>query len=459
MQNPFNVQLHGSCDASEKAYGACIYIRSTDNQGVHHISLICSKSRVAPLKQITLPKLELCAATLLVNLCQSTSQSLKIQIDKTYFWSDSTITLHWINTPSHTLKTFVANRVAEIQTHSNPCDWKHVPTHDNPADLVSRGKTAHEFLNADIWQRGPSWLSQNDDKWPQLKLHPGEVSELRKIPEVVSFKLAIQDLSILEKYSSLKTLKGVLAYCLRFIHNSRNKNRITGPLSQAELETSELKIIQLTQSYTFSKEICDLSHNKQVDKKSGFLSLNPFLDQGILKVGGRLEYAQISENQKHPIVLPKNHHITRLIIREEHVQKMHAGTQTTLYGVREKYWPIDGRNVTRHIIRQCVTCFRVKPRGVEYLPKNRLQSNRPFLNIGVDFCGPFFIKEKRHRNRNKVKAYVAVFICFATKAVHLELVGDLITESFIGCLKRFFSRRGKSQNIYSDPLILMICSL
>ncbi|XP_033231540.1 uncharacterized protein LOC117182559, partial [Belonocnema kinseyi] len=143
-----------------------------------------------------------------------------------------------------------------------------------------------------------------------------------------------------------------------------------------------------------------------------------------------------------------------MIIREEHVQKMHACTQTTLYGVREKYWPIDGRNVTRHIIHQCVTCFRDKPRRVEYLmgnlPKNRLQSNRPFLNVGVDFCGPFFIKEKRHRNCNKVKAYVAVFICFVTKAVHLELVGDLTTESFIGCLKRFFSRRGKSQNIYSD---------
>ena len=114
---------------------------------------------------------------------------------------------------------------------------------------------------------------------------------------------------------------------------------------------------------------------------------------------------------------------------------------------------IEGRNITQHVIRQCVTCFIVKSRGFEYLmgnlPEHRLQSNLPFLNVGVDYCGPFFIKEKRHRNRNKLRAYVSVFVCFATKAVHLELVGDLTTD-FLGSLKRFFSHSGKSQRIYSD---------
>ena len=134
VQNALRFELHGFCDASEKAYGACIYLRSTDSQEKHHVSLICSKSRIAPMKQITLPKLELCAATLLISLYQSTFQSLKMQINHSYFWSDSTITLHWINTPPHTLKTFVANRIGEIQTHTKPSDWRHVPTYDNPAD-------------------------------------------------------------------------------------------------------------------------------------------------------------------------------------------------------------------------------------------------------------------------------------------------------------------------------------
>ncbi|XP_033231512.1 uncharacterized protein LOC117182525, partial [Belonocnema kinseyi] len=133
---------------------------------------------------------------------------------------------------------------------------------------------------------------------------------------------------------------------------------------------------------------------------------------------------------------------------------MDAGSQATLYGIRENYWPIDGRNVTRQINRQCITCFRAKPCGVNYimgnLPENRLFSTRPFLNVGVDYCGPFHIKEKRHRNRKKVKAYVSIYICFASKAVHLELVSDLSTEAFIGSLKRFFARRGKSKTISSD---------
>ncbi|XP_033229513.1 uncharacterized protein LOC117181054 [Belonocnema kinseyi] len=133
---------------------------------------------------------------------------------------------------------------------------------------------------------------------------------------------------------------------------------------------------------------------------------------------------------------------------------MHARINATLYSVREIFWRIDGRNTTRHIIRQCVKCFRTKPRESEYimgnLPQNRVSFFRPFVNIGVDYCGPFFIKERRHRNVTIVKTYVAVFVCQATKAVHLELASDLTTGAFPACLKRFFARRGRSQSISSD---------
>lgn len=162
----------------------------------------------------------------------------------------------------------------------------------------------------------------------------------------------------------------------------------------------------------------------------------------------------IPESQKYPIVLPKSYPVTKLIIQNEHVKRMHAGVSATLYGVRESYWPIDGRNTTRHIIRKCIKCFRAKPRESNYimgnLPKNRVSFSRPFLNVGVDFCGPFYTKEFRLRNRTKIKTYVSVFVCFATKAVHLELVNDLSTKAFISCLKRFFSRRGVSKTIQSD---------
>ena len=94
--------------------------------------------------------------------------------------------------------------------------------------------------------------------------------------------------------------------------------------------------------------------------------------------------------------MPRNHYSTRLIIREDHIKKLHAGAQTTLYGVHENYWPIDGRKVTRHVIRQCVTCLKARARGTDYimenLPENRFIPTRPFFNVEIDYCGPFYIK-------------------------------------------------------------------
>ncbi|XP_076383731.1 uncharacterized protein LOC143260976 [Megalopta genalis] len=190
-------------------------------------------------------------------------------------------------------------------------------------------------------------------------------------------------------------------------------------------------------------------------KGSRILNLNPFLDQDkLLRVGGRLRHAPLSYCQKHPLLLPHRHHITNLIIESEHLRHWHAGTQATLNAVRQIYWPIDGMRATKIVIHKCIRCFRVKPKVPAYimgdLPKNRVTRARPFQNVGVDYCGPFFIKEKKVRNRCKIKTYVAIFVCFVTKAIHLELTSDLTTESCLGAFKRFFARRGKATNIYSD---------
>ena len=142
--------MHGFCDASEKAYGACIYLRSADTQGKHHISLVCSKSRVAPVNPLILPRLELCATFLLARLYSVAKQALEIEIKRVYLWSDSTITLHWKNTEPWLLQTFVSNRIAEIQNLTRTVEWRHVPTNDNPADLVSGGQTPREFLDATL---------------------------------------------------------------------------------------------------------------------------------------------------------------------------------------------------------------------------------------------------------------------------------------------------------------------
>ena len=352
----------------------------------------------------------------------------------------------------------MSNRIAKIQKLTASCEWAHVASQDNPADLVSRGQTPQEFLDSHIWRVGPHWLSLEDTRWPQkLKFASSKVSVKRSnVDSPVCMTLTIRETNLLEKYSSMEKLTRVIANLLRFVHNVKNKkDELHGPLSQAELAASNQIIIRLVQSAAFSKEIKSLKLGEKIDAKSRLIPLNPFIDnQGILRVGGRLTHSELPEEQKHPILLPASHHITRLVIRDEHLRLKHAGTQATLYSVRENYWPLDGRNVTRKIIYDCVPCFRVKPRDPNYimgnLPLARVSLSRPFLNVGVDFCGPLYIKEKRFRNRNKIKVYVAVFVCMGSKAVHLELVSNLTTEAFIASLKRLFSRRGKSKTIYSD---------
>lgn len=206
--NSIENQIHGFCDASENAYGACIYLCSTDSEGNHHVSLMCAKSHVAPVNPLTLPCLELCAAILLSRLYIAVKQALPIQIDETYLWSDSTITLHWINTEPYLLKTVVSNRIAEIQRLSEACVWKHVPTQDNPVNLISRGQTPQEFLNSNIWQNGPPWLSQEQSFWPDMVIQINETPERKKIiASVTCTELKLIDDEFLKKFSSISKLK------------------------------------------------------------------------------------------------------------------------------------------------------------------------------------------------------------------------------------------------------------
>ena len=452
--NITQLQFHIFSDASEKAFGACIYLRSLCN-GRYTVNLIASKSKVAPIKTVTIPRLELCAALLGTQLATAIISATQLRIPITY-WTDSTIVLCWINkTPSH-WKTFIANRVSSIQQVTQPAEWKFVKSQDNPADMLSRGASFQTLIRNQLWFQGPEWLSQEEFTWPSSdSLSTVNEEDLEPRKTVTMASCMVQD-ALWSRYSSFHKLTRIIALCRRFIWNCKHKsNKKTGFISPEEMDQAIMCIIKKVQHEAFSTEITQISKSKQLPNKSKILSLNPFLDMnGLLRVGGRLNRSTLSENQKHPVLLPQKHIITRLIIRGEHHRNLHAGTQTLLYQLRQTFWIINARKEIQTTLRNCLTCFKIKPQPVKQimsdLPESRLEPHRPFSIIGIDYAGPINLKQSLRRNASIVKGYICLFICFVTKAIHIELVTDLTVNAFMSALRRFIGRRGIPNHIHSD---------
>lgn len=456
------IQLHGFCDASQDAYGACVYIRTMESNSNWTSSLYTSKSRVAPTHQTTIPRLELCGAVLLSELVNEIISELNkltitVKCENIILWTDSNIVLAWIQS-SYPLKQFVANRVAQILDVTQASQWRHVPTHCNPADIITRGLAVELLAECTLWWHGPRWLTESEVHWPVVRdMHVDEVPELRPIKLTL---VAVQHQNtIIEKFSEWTPLIRITSWMYRFIHNIRCKKNIKltkldGPLTVRELFGSRMHWLRYAQSIEFSKEIYALCNGHPVSNKSRLKSLNPFIDQNnLIRVGGRLSKSQLTEQQKFPIVLPAHHKITKMLFIYEHKRLLHAGPQALLASIHTQFWPLRGREVARLTVRQCIICFKYRPTTLEPLmaplPRQRTIVQRPFTHTGVDFCGPIGIRSGIRRVTS-IKAYVSVFVCFSTRAVHLELVSSLTSDAFIAAFKRFIARRGHCSNLYSD---------
>lgn len=450
-------EIHVFCDASQIAFGSCIYFRSVDSSGQVLVRLGCSKSRVAPLKVVSLPRLELCGALLATQFANTVIEAVKVEIDQIYYWSDSTITLAWIRSDPSRYKVFVANRIAKIQNLSKSSQWQHVSSENNPADYISRGINPDEMKGLDMWFNGPDWLLKDKQFWPKFMPNiSDEIPDQRPINNALIVQIPIKN-ELIYKYSSFNKLVHIVAYICRFKNNCLNSpnERICGNLSITEIEFATQKIVKVVQNEAFSSEIKDLRKSKFVSRRSKLVLLDPFLDEhGIVRVGGRLKNANVPFDFKHPIIIPTKHHFTTLLIRHEHLKNLHAGPQSLLSIIRQRYWPLGGRRVVRSLLKKCIVCFRVNPpitfQKMGDLPAPRVQVSHPFSVCGVDLGGPYLIKNSFLRNTKSIKAWLCVFICFSSKAMHLELVTELSTDSFLKAFKRFIARRGLCSEIFSD---------
>ena len=462
LKEPKVIELHGFSDSSETGYGAVIYSKSVTAEGECCIKLITSKSRVSPIKKATIPRLELAAAVLLAKLINRVISSIQLKVSSVYLWCDSQIVLAWIKKEPYQLKTFVANRITTIQDLTDIHQWRHVSSKENPADLISRGMNPKDLIVCPLWWNGPEFLLKDEypDKIsPEIMVEDYYVNELKPIYNDFHFNFKsvlnffLNDfLRISNNY--LKIIR-ILSFIFRFAYNSRNKFKKNGVLTSEEARNAELRLVKLVQGQTFSEEINKLRYCKFLSNNSSIRNLNPFLDKdGLLRVGGRLRHSSLNFDQKYPILLPSQHRLTNLIVEHFHRKYFHAGPQALLNQIRQQFWIINGRSVCRKIVYNCVICFKANPRVIEQLmgdlPESRVTENLPFNISGVDFCGPFYIKYKGQRKGTYHKIYVCVFICFVTRAMHLELVSDMTSAAFIAALKRFISRRGKCAKLFSD---------
>ncbi|XP_071944680.1 uncharacterized protein [Antedon mediterranea] len=445
-------ELHHFADASEIAYGVTTYLRTTNEDNCTRSALILAKSRLCPMKTVTIPRLELMAATLAVKIDKTLTREIGLKMGKSCFWTDSMIVLQYIKNEERRFKTFVSNRLATIHDGSNPEQWRHVEGIHNPADIVSRGLEARLLVNNKFWLEGPTFLRQDTDKtWPMQPDGYGDVSaDDLEVKKSVNVCTNVQDNVVIQhyfdRYSSWVGLKRSVAWILRFkryvVLKKRNdiQSLICDKLTVDETKQAERVIIQYTQSTRY-KDITNIK------------GLGAFLaDDGIIRIGGRIELqTTLTTDQRHQILLPCDNHVTNLVIRHYHLQTGHGGIERTLADIRQKFWLVKGRRSVRRELSQCIVCKRMKARPTDQimglLPKSRMQIGEPpFSRVGVDYFGPLVIK----RGRTEHKRYGCVFTCMTTRAVHIEVAHSMTTDSFINVLQRFIARRGVPQEMVSD---------
>jgi hypothetical protein len=442
-------QLVGFCDASQVAYAAVVYLRATRTDTITS-TLITAKSRVAPLKAVTIPRLELLSALLLGRLINTVEHALReeIQLEAPICFSDSRIALCWIRNTNKEWKQFIENRVVEIRQLVPPKYWYHCPGTQNPADIPSRGLDPLEFEEQlEFWLRGPEWLREPISLELSQENVPEEcLIEMKANPVTLCTTVGVSTLINANNFSSFKRLHRVMSQVVRSVRLFKSYKQV---VVERELLEQDWEVAY---KYLIHNSQATLPHHTKF--KSWTQQFGLYKDnQGFWRCQGRLANANIPQDAAFPIFLEKENAITELIIKDCHERMWHSGISNTLAELRSKYWVPQGRQVVKRIVHNCTICRRFQ--GKQYdapppppLPPMRVDEKPPFSYVGVDFAGPLYVRESISADLKKV--WICMYTCCVSRAAHLDLVTEMTAVAFLRSLKRFTSRRGVPIKILSD---------
>ncbi|XP_061886479.1 uncharacterized protein LOC133637538 [Entelurus aequoreus] len=465
------VELCIFSDASMKAICAVAYIKVTAADGTTEVGFVLGKARLTPQPELTVPRLELCAAVMAVEMAEVISDEIDHQIDKIGFYTDSKVVLGYINNQSRRFYVYVNNRVRRIRESTTPEQWHFVATDQNPADHGSRAVPASE-LQKTSWFTGPAFLQCSSDIQPEQHLYellePDSDAEVR--PEVrtlcTNTTKTVLDTKRWERFSSWKSLKRTVANLIHvaqcFSSSKTNKDcngwHICKTAITCELlEQAENIMMKNVQQETYADEIKCISAKQNLSKYSPLIKLNPIIgNDSLLRVGGRIIRSGLEAKEMNPIILPGTNYITTLLVRHHHEKVNHQGRHFTEGAVRESgLWIVGAKRCIGKVINKCVTCKKLRGKFEEQimsdLPVDRLRLEPPFSYVGLDIFGPWEVFTRRTRGgQANSKRWAVLFTCLCTRAVHIEVVEEMSSSSFINALRRFFALRGPAKQLRSD---------
>ena len=410
--------------------------------------LIASKTKLSSLKSGTIPRLELVAALLAARLSKSVECALGEMVQGSHFWSDSTIVLSWIRSHIANSGQFVQRRLLEIRELTDVKSWYYVPSEENPADIPSRGLRVGDLRECQLWWQGPDFLKHKEENW---------LSQAAKVEDVCTTVAVVESLSEVgllgvvdcRRYSKYSRFVRVVEVVLSVLERLR-KMRFRRKERQAEK-----MILMAVQRAGLLEELRFLTKQENI-QPSRVKELRLFLStDGLIRCQTRLAEAEfLSFDAKNPILLPAGEYVTDLVIMHFHEKVGHGSERCTVSVLREKFWVVKARQQVRRVIKQCTFCKRYKRSSYRVpaeanLPVERLSKAAAFTHIGVDFAGPLYLKYFDPEVGSN-KAYICLFTCASSRAVHLEVTQSLTVAAFMRAFKRFVARRGSPVTVYSD---------